>query len=87
MLPARTVGGRRSALTAVFSCFRVFSENRCFLLVLFGSTHRAPQFFQCRGREPGPGAQLDYQLLAASQCVTLYQVTLQQLQSVKGTPP
>ncbi|XP_038556119.1 SCL-interrupting locus protein homolog [Micropterus salmoides] len=51
---------------------RVLSENRCFLLVLFGSTHRAPQFFQCRG--PGPGSQLDYQLLTASQCVTLYQV-------------
>ncbi|XP_070765503.1 SCL-interrupting locus protein homolog [Enoplosus armatus] len=51
---------------------RVLSESRCFLLVLFGSTHRAPQFFQCRGPRPGP--QLDYQLLTASQCVTLYQV-------------
>lgn len=54
-------------------CFRVLSESRCFLLVLFASTHRAPQFFQCRG--PGPAAQLDYQLLTATQCVTLYQVT------------
>ncbi|XP_044056266.1 SCL-interrupting locus protein homolog [Siniperca chuatsi] len=57
---------------------RVLSESRCFLLVLFGSTHRAPQFFQCRG--PGPGPQLDYQLLTASQCVTLYQ----QVVSVEG---
>ncbi|XP_040040003.2 SCL-interrupting locus protein homolog isoform X2 [Gasterosteus aculeatus] len=57
---------------------RVLSESRCFLLVLFASTHRAPQFFQCRGPGPGPGpgpaAQLDYQLLTATQCVTLYQV-------------
>nr|XP_046246656.1 antithrombin-III isoform X1 [Scatophagus argus]XP_046246657.1 antithrombin-III isoform X1 [Scatophagus argus] len=61
---------------------RVFSESRCFLLVLFGSTHRAPQFFQCRGPGSGlgPGPQLDYQLLSASQCVTLYQ----QVGSVEG---
>uniref|UniRef100_A0A665TZF5 STIL N-terminal domain-containing protein n=1 Tax=Echeneis naucrates TaxID=173247 RepID=A0A665TZF5_ECHNA len=26
---------------------RVLSESGCFLLVLFASTHRAPQFFQC----------------------------------------
>ncbi|TMS01812.1 SCL-interrupting locus protein-like protein [Larimichthys crocea] len=45
---------------------RVLSESRCFLLVLFGSTHRAPQFFQCRVPGPGPGPQLDYQLLTAS---------------------
>lgn len=51
---------------------RVLSESGCFLLVLFGSTHRVPQFFQCRG--PGSGAQMDYQLLSASQSVTLYQV-------------
>ncbi|XP_034532276.1 SCL-interrupting locus protein homolog isoform X2 [Notolabrus celidotus] len=50
---------------------RVLSESGCFLLVLFGSTHRAPQFFQCR--RPGSGLQLDYQLLTASQSVTLYQ--------------
>ncbi|CAJ1059545.1 SCL-interrupting locus protein homolog isoform X2 [Xyrichtys novacula] len=50
---------------------RVFSESSCFLLVLFGSTHRAPQFFQCRGS--GSGLQLDYQLLTTSQSVTLYQ--------------
>ncbi|XP_032366446.1 SCL-interrupting locus protein homolog [Etheostoma spectabile] len=50
---------------------RVVSESGCFLLVLFGSTHRAPQFFQCRGSGSGP--QLDYRLLTASQCVTLYQ--------------
>ncbi|KAK1896337.1 SCL-interrupting locus protein like [Dissostichus eleginoides] len=48
---------------------RVFSESGCFLLVLFGSTHRAPQFFQCRGS----GSHLDYQLLSGSQCATLYQ--------------
>ncbi|KAK9518817.1 hypothetical protein VZT92_021591 [Zoarces viviparus] len=61
---------------------RVLSESRCFLLVLFASTHRAPQFFQCRGPGPGPGPapQLDYQLLTASQCVTLYQ----QVVSVEG---
>ncbi|KAM8873672.1 SCL-interrupting locus protein homolog isoform 2-T2 [Spinachia spinachia] len=51
---------------------RVLSDSGCFLLVLFASTHRAPQFFQCRG--PGPAAQLDYQLLTAAQCFTLYQV-------------
>ncbi|XP_070817284.1 SCL-interrupting locus protein homolog isoform X2 [Chaetodon trifascialis] len=49
---------------------RVFSESGCFLLVLFGSTHRAPQFFQCQR----PGPQPDYRLLTASQQVTLYQV-------------
>ncbi|XP_074484040.1 SCL-interrupting locus protein homolog isoform X1 [Sebastes fasciatus] len=61
---------------------RVLSESSCFLLVLFGSTHRAPQFFQCRGPgpRPGPEPQLDYQLLTSSQCVTLYQ----QVVSVEG---
>uniref|UniRef100_A0A3B4Y015 STIL centriolar assembly protein n=1 Tax=Seriola lalandi dorsalis TaxID=1841481 RepID=A0A3B4Y015_SERLL len=43
---------------------RVLSESGCFLLVLFASTHRAPQFFQCRALGPGPGPS-----------VTLYQVT------------
>ncbi|XP_078100645.1 LOW QUALITY PROTEIN: SCL-interrupting locus protein homolog [Sander vitreus] len=57
---------------------RVLSESGCFLLVLFGSTHRAPQFFQCQGSASGP--QLDYRLLTASQCVTLYQ----QAVSVEG---
>ncbi|KAM9831464.1 SCL-interrupting locus protein homolog [Neosynchiropus ocellatus] len=52
---------------------RVLSESGHFLLVIFGSTHRAPQFFQCRGPKPG-AAQLDYQLLTASQSFTLYQV-------------
>ncbi|XP_059196717.1 SCL-interrupting locus protein homolog [Centropristis striata] len=74
---------------------RVLSERRCFLLVLFGSTHRTPQFFQCRGPEPGPGPgpgpgpQLDYQLLTASQSVTLYQQVVpvegQTLQCVLGS--
>ncbi|KAK5870408.1 hypothetical protein PBY51_025044 [Eleginops maclovinus] len=50
---------------------RVFSESGCFLIVLFSSTHSAPQFFQCRGS--GSGAHLDYQLLCGSQFVTLYQ--------------
>lgn len=54
--------------------FRVFSDRGCFLLVLFCSTHKSPQFFQCgssgRGPEPGP----DYQLMTAFQRVTLYQV-------------
>ncbi|XP_060890687.1 SCL-interrupting locus protein homolog [Labrus mixtus] len=52
---------------------RVYSESGCFLLVLFASTHTGtpPQVFQCRA--PGPGPQLDYQLLTASQSVTLYQ--------------
>ncbi|XP_032426955.1 SCL-interrupting locus protein homolog [Xiphophorus hellerii] len=53
---------------------RVLSELGCFLLVVFGSTHRTPQFFQCRDSRPGPGAQLDFQLLTASQAATLYQV-------------
>ncbi|KAK2908247.1 SCL-interrupting locus protein homolog isoform X1 [Channa argus] len=57
---------------------RVLSESGCFLLVLFGSTHRAPQFFQCRG--PRPGLQLDYQLLTGFQSVSLYQ----QVASVDG---
>ncbi|XP_054911072.1 SCL-interrupting locus protein homolog isoform X3 [Poeciliopsis prolifica] len=52
---------------------RVLSELGCFLLVVFGSTHRTPQFFQCRDSRPGPGAQLDFQLLTASQVATLYQ--------------
>ncbi|KAM8744776.1 SCL-interrupting locus protein homolog isoform 1-T2 [Acanthopagrus schlegelii] len=63
---------------------RVLSESGCFLLVLFGSTHSAPQFFQGRGPGPrlgpGQGPPLDYQLLTASQCVTLYQ----QAVSVEG---
>uniref|UniRef100_A0A1A8FKU7 TAL1 (SCL) interrupting locus n=1 Tax=Nothobranchius korthausae TaxID=1143690 RepID=A0A1A8FKU7_9TELE len=50
---------------------RVLSESGCFLLVVFGSTHRTPQFFQCRG--PGPEPQLDFQLLTASQSASLYQ--------------
>lgn len=58
------------------SCSRVFSGRSYFLLVLFCSTHSAPQFFQCRSPTPGAGSVpiLDYQLLTASQCVTLYQV-------------
>ncbi|XP_041648155.1 SCL-interrupting locus protein homolog isoform X2 [Cheilinus undulatus] len=48
---------------------RVLSESGCFLLVLFASTHTAPQVFQCRGSGP----QMDYQLLTASQSVTLFQ--------------
>lgn len=56
---------------------RVLSESGSFLLVMFSLTHRAPQFFQCRGPRPGPGSglQLDCQLLTASQSITLYQVT------------
>uniref|UniRef100_A0A8D3DL48 STIL N-terminal domain-containing protein n=1 Tax=Scophthalmus maximus TaxID=52904 RepID=A0A8D3DL48_SCOMX len=48
-------------------CFRVLSESGCFLLVLFAATHRAPQFYQCRGPgpRPGPGLQLDCELLTA----------------------
>ncbi|XP_028258817.1 SCL-interrupting locus protein homolog [Parambassis ranga] len=54
---------------------RVLSESGLFLLLVFGSTHRAPQFFQCRGPRPGLGSgpQLDCQMLSASQAVTLYQ--------------
>lgn len=54
-------------------CSRVLSESGCFLLVVFGSTHRAPQFFQCRGSRTGP--QLECQILTSTQSVTLYQVT------------
>ncbi|XP_004068308.1 SCL-interrupting locus protein isoform X1 [Oryzias latipes] len=50
---------------------RVLSESGCFLLVVFGSTHRAPQFFQCRGSRTGP--QLECQILTSTQSVTLYQ--------------
>ncbi|XP_024114448.1 SCL-interrupting locus protein homolog isoform X1 [Oryzias melastigma] len=50
---------------------RVLSESGCFLLVVFGRTHRAPQFFQCRGSRTGP--QLDCQILTSTQSVTLYQ--------------
>ncbi|XP_047442197.1 SCL-interrupting locus protein homolog isoform X2 [Mugil cephalus] len=59
---------------------RVLSEGGAFLLVVFSSTHRAPQFFQCTGTGPGPGPgpgpglQLDCQLLTASQSVSFYQV-------------
>ncbi|XP_038142719.1 SCL-interrupting locus protein homolog isoform X1 [Cyprinodon tularosa] len=52
---------------------RVLSEMGSFLLVVFGSTHRAPQFFQCRVSQRGSGPQLDFQLLTSSQSVTLYQ--------------
>ncbi|XP_029356427.1 SCL-interrupting locus protein homolog [Echeneis naucrates] len=56
---------------------RVLSESGCFLLVLFASTHRAPQFFQCRGPGtipgPGSGLQLYFELLTGFQSVTLYQ--------------
>ncbi|XP_028300381.1 SCL-interrupting locus protein homolog isoform X2 [Gouania willdenowi] len=51
---------------------RVFSESGSFLLVLFSSTHRRPQFFQCQIQSP----QLDFQLLSSSQCVTLFQGAL-----------
>uniref|UniRef100_A0A3P8U0T1 STIL centriolar assembly protein n=1 Tax=Amphiprion percula TaxID=161767 RepID=A0A3P8U0T1_AMPPE len=57
---------------------RVLSENSSFLLVLFGSTHRVPQFYQCRASRPGP--QLDCQLLTASQSYSYYQ----QVASVDG---
>ncbi|XP_054645709.1 SCL-interrupting locus protein homolog isoform X2 [Dunckerocampus dactyliophorus] len=54
---------------------RVLSENGYFLLVIFGSTHRVPQFFQCRGSDSGTGCgQPHCQLLSASQDITLYQV-------------
>uniref|UniRef100_A0A8C8E2L7 STIL N-terminal domain-containing protein n=1 Tax=Oryzias sinensis TaxID=183150 RepID=A0A8C8E2L7_9TELE len=43
---------------------RVLSESGCFLLVVFGSTHRAPQFFQCRGSSTGP--QLECQILTST---------------------
>ncbi|KAM3620130.1 uncharacterized protein V6R79_018648 [Siganus canaliculatus] len=62
---------------------RVFSESRCFLLVLFGSTHRAPQFFQCQGPGSAPEAKLDYQLLTASQCITLYQTASMEGQTLQ----
>ncbi|KAM9848823.1 SCL-interrupting locus protein homolog [Aulostomus maculatus] len=52
---------------------RVLSESGFFLLVIFSSTHKAPQFFQCRRSRPGT-PQLEFQLLGASQCLTLYQV-------------
>ncbi|XP_029004321.1 SCL-interrupting locus protein homolog isoform X2 [Betta splendens] len=54
---------------------RVLSESNCFLLVVFESTHRTPQFFQCRVPQVGPVPQLGYQLLTAFQSVTLYQVS------------
>uniref|UniRef100_A0A3Q2Q7S4 STIL centriolar assembly protein n=1 Tax=Fundulus heteroclitus TaxID=8078 RepID=A0A3Q2Q7S4_FUNHE len=53
---------------------RVLSEAGCFLLVVFASTHRTPQFFQCRQTQPGPSPGLDFQLLTATQSLTLYQV-------------
>ncbi|XP_061834302.2 SCL-interrupting locus protein homolog [Nerophis lumbriciformis] len=51
---------------------RVLSENGSFLLVIFGSTHRDPQFFQCRG-SGSDGGQMDCRLLSATEAVTLYQ--------------
>eukprot|EP00066_Takifugu_rubripes_P027738 XP_011617004.1 PREDICTED: SCL-interrupting locus protein [Takifugu rubripes] len=53
---------------------RVFSDGDYFLLVLFCSTHKSPQFYKCGRSGLGPGPRLDYKLLTASQCVTLYQV-------------
>ncbi|XP_029683797.1 SCL-interrupting locus protein homolog [Takifugu rubripes] len=53
---------------------RVFSDGDYFLLVLFCSTHKSPQFYKCGRSRLGPGPRLDYKLLTASQCVTLYQV-------------
>ncbi|XP_061894862.1 SCL-interrupting locus protein homolog isoform X2 [Entelurus aequoreus] len=53
---------------------RVLSENGSFLLAIFGSTHRAPQFFQCRGSDSGSDSgQMDCRLLSATEAVTLYQ--------------
>uniref|UniRef100_A0AAV2KWJ5 STIL N-terminal domain-containing protein n=1 Tax=Knipowitschia caucasica TaxID=637954 RepID=A0AAV2KWJ5_KNICA len=49
---------------------RVLSESRKFLLLLFASTHRAPQFFQCKVDGPG----LSFQLLTGHHTATLYQV-------------
>ncbi|XP_051816478.1 SCL-interrupting locus protein homolog isoform X2 [Acanthochromis polyacanthus] len=60
---------------------RVLSESSSFLLVLFSSTHRAPQFYQCRASRPGP--QLDCQLLTASQSYSYYQVALVDGQSLQ----
>uniref|UniRef100_A0A8C6WUF6 STIL N-terminal domain-containing protein n=1 Tax=Neogobius melanostomus TaxID=47308 RepID=A0A8C6WUF6_9GOBI len=50
---------------------RVFSESGCFLLVLFSSTHRTPQFYQCKVN--GAGRELPYQLLTGSHRTKLYQ--------------
>lgn len=52
---------------------RVLSESGCFLLVLFGATHRAPQFYQCRASRSGSRSQLDCRLLTAHLSTTLYQ--------------
>lgn len=65
---------RRVPLPTWLGGCRVFSENGCFLLVLFCSTHKSPQFFSCGRSGPGPEPRLDYELLTAAQCVTLYQV-------------
>lgn len=72
----RSCSGPQRLLSQHFSDFRVFSDGGCFLLVLFCSTHKSPQFYKCgrSGPGPGPGPWLDYRLLTASQCVTLYQV-------------
>ncbi|XP_055021229.1 LOW QUALITY PROTEIN: SCL-interrupting locus protein homolog [Boleophthalmus pectinirostris] len=48
---------------------RALSESGCFLLLLFASTHRAPQFFQCKVNGP----ELSYQLLTGNHNTTLYQ--------------
>ncbi|CAF90489.1 unnamed protein product, partial [Tetraodon nigroviridis] len=53
---------------------RVFSDEGHFLLVLFCSTHKSPQFYKCGSSGLGPEPRLDYKLLTAFQRVTLYQV-------------
>ncbi|XP_055077032.1 SCL-interrupting locus protein homolog [Periophthalmus magnuspinnatus] len=55
---------------------RVLSESGSFLLLLFASTHRAPQFFQCKVNGP----ELCYQLLTGNHSTTLYQ----KVSSVEG---
>uniref|UniRef100_A0A3B4B7V7 STIL N-terminal domain-containing protein n=1 Tax=Periophthalmus magnuspinnatus TaxID=409849 RepID=A0A3B4B7V7_9GOBI len=47
---------------------RVLSESGSFLLLLFASTHRAPQFFQCKVNGP----ELCYQLLTGNHNVNIH---------------
>ncbi|KAM3876313.1 SCL-interrupting locus protein homolog [Diretmus argenteus] len=53
---------------------RVLSESGCFLVVLFCVTKREAQFYQCYQPSKDRGQpEMKYQLLTASQTVTLYQ--------------
>lgn len=57
-----------------FSYFRVFSESRSFLVVLYSLTHKEPEFYEC---VPCSGqTELGFQMLTCHETVHLFKVSV-----------